>query len=288
VTPAGELVRADAQNHSDLFWAARGSGPGFFGVVTRFHVRVYPRPKVIAMGIHTFPLELLEDVFRWAHEIGPRVPRTMELMLLIHRDDAGEIEVAVTGPVLVDTQAEADEALALLQTCPVIDQAKISVANVPVSLDDLFAGSASVYPDEHRWVTDNMWTHAPIEDLLPGLRRIAETLPGGPSHMLWMNWGASPPRQDMAYSVEDETYIACYAASPDAADDPINVEWSTERMREMEHLASGIQLADENLGRRPARFVSDENLRRLDELRAAYDPEGMFHPWMGRPWESGR
>ena len=51
----------------------------------------------------------------------------------------------------------------------------------------------------------------------------------------------------------------------------------------MEHLATGIQLADENLGLRPARFVSDEHLARLDGLRARYDPDGRFHPWMGRP-----
>ena len=49
----------------------------------------------------------------------------------------------------------------------------------------------------------------------------------------------------------------------------------------MEHFASGIQLADENLGQRPARFVSEENLARLDELRGRWDPQGLFHPWMG-------
>jgi hypothetical protein len=54
-------------------------------------------------------------------------------------------------------------------------------------------------------------------------------------------------------------------------------------MREMEDLATGIQLADENLGARPARFVGEEHLRRLDEVRARYDPEGLFHAWMGRP-----
>jgi hypothetical protein len=69
----------------------------------------------------------------------------------------------------------------------------------------------------------------------------------------------------------------------DPADDPANVAWVADRMREMEHLASGIQLADENLGERPARFVTDANLARLDELRAKHDPEGRFHPWMGRP-----
>ena len=71
----------------------------------------------------------------------------------------------------------------------------------------------------------------------------------------------------MAYSVEDETYIALYGVWRTPADDAVNVAWATERMREMEPLASGIQLADENLAARPARFVSDENLARLDAIR---------------------
>jgi FAD/FMN-containing dehydrogenase len=280
-------VRADGERHSDLYWAARGAGPGFFGVVTRFHVRVYARPKVIATAVHTYPLEALEEVFRWVHEIGPRVPRAMELMVLIHRDEAGDVEVAVTGPVLAETEREASEALALLESCPALARAKLSLGNVPVTFDDLFAGSGALYPDEHRWAIDNTWTHAPIDELLPFLHRIAETLPQAPSHMLWMNWGQSPERPDMAYSVEDETYIACYGGSPDATGDAATAEWATERMREMERLSTGIQLADENLGRRPARFVSDDHLRRLDGVRASYDPDGLFHPWMGRPWEPG-
>ncbi|MET0816268.1 MAG: BBE domain-containing protein, partial [Solirubrobacteraceae bacterium] len=36
-------------------------------------------------------------------------------------------------------------------------------------------------------------------------------------------------------------------------------------------------------GMRPARFVSAENLARLDAVRARYDPDGRFHSWMGRP-----
>src|SRR5262249_46404692 len=34
VTADGEVVRADASRNCDLYWAARGAGPGFFGVVT--------------------------------------------------------------------------------------------------------------------------------------------------------------------------------------------------------------------------------------------------------------
>lgn len=282
VTAEGELVRADEENHPDLFWAARGSGPGFFGAVTRFHLRLYPEPAHVANAVYLYPLECLEEVFTWLAEIGPRVAREVELMAIIHRDHEGELEIAVTGPALVDSAEQAAEALAVLETCPVRERAKLAVPNVEVGLPDLYAAVHESYPDDHRYAVDNMWTHAPVADLLPGLRRIAETLPAAPSHMLWMNWGPSPPRPEMAYSVEDETYIALYAVWDDTEEDEANVAWATERMREMEGLASGIQLADENLGRRPARFVGEGNLARLDEVRAAYDPDGLFHPWMGR------
>lgn len=283
----GELVRADAERNAELLWAARGAGPGFFGVVTRFHLRLQPKPRVVANGVYLYPVEVLEEVFRWAHAIGPRIPRTMELMLIVHRTDGGELEIAVTGPVLEHGEQAARDALALLETCPVVDQAKVAERYIPVELADLYAGVHAAYPDEHRYSADNMWTSATIEELLPGLRAIAETMPAAPSHMLWMNWGPGatppPPRPDMAYSVEDDTYIAVYGVWQDPAEDGVNVAWVAERMREMEHLASGIQLADENLEERPARFLSDEHMRRLDELRASNDPNGRFYPWMSRP-----
>lgn len=282
VTADGKVVRADESQNADLLWAARGAGPGFFAAVLRFHLRLYPRPRHVANGAFIYPIDVLEEVFSWAQEIGPRVAREMELMVFIHRDADGEPEIAVTGPVLARDAEEAAAALALLETCPVRERAKVAAPNAEVTLADLYAAAHVSYPDGARYAVDNMWTHAPVAELVPGLRRIAETMPEAPSHMLWMNWGPSPPRPDMAYSVEDDTYIALYGVWGDAADDAANVAWVADRMREMDHLSSGIQLADENLGQRPARFAGDRNMARLDELRAKYDPDGLFHPWMGR------
>jgi FAD/FMN-containing dehydrogenase len=282
VTPEGELMTVDQESEPDLFWAARGAGPGFFSVITRYHLKLYPMPPVIANGIFTYPLDALEEVFTWAWEIGPKVPRWMELMVFAHRDQ-GEPELVVTAPVLAPSEAEAREALALLESCPALDRAKIALPFFPAQLEDLFAGVSASYPDDHRYAVDNMWTHAAAADLLPGIRRAAESLPEAPSHLMWMNWGASPAREPMAYSVEDETYIALYAVWQDQADDAANLDWATGNMKSMEALASGIQLADENLGRRPARFMDEENLSRVDRIRADRDPEGLFHEWMGRP-----
>jgi hypothetical protein len=52
--------------------------------------------------------------------------------------------------------------------------------------------------------------------------------------------------------------------------------WPVQQMGRLEPLSRGIQLADENLVARPARFLSDENAERLESLRAQHDPEGRF------------
>ncbi|HJU97267.1 MAG TPA: FAD-binding protein, partial [Jiangellaceae bacterium] len=46
VTADGKLLRVDAENHPELFWAIRGGG-GNFGVVTRFHFRLHEVASVV-------------------------------------------------------------------------------------------------------------------------------------------------------------------------------------------------------------------------------------------------
>ena len=283
VTADGELRRADEQTDADLFWAARGAGPGFFGVVTRFHLRLHEWPRTAMNSIYLYPAELLEEIFTWAREIGPSVARSVEMMLFLQRPGGDQRVIGVTGPVLAGSEEEARDALTILETCPVRDRASAASPCMPADFADLVATSRLLFPDGNRFAADNMWTSAPATDLVPGLRRIADTLPPEPSHAMWMNWGPSPARPDMAYSVEDDVYIALYASWRDPGDDDRHARWPGDRMREMEHLATGIQLADENLAERPARFVSDAHLRRLDEVRARYDPDARFHSWMARP-----
>jgi FAD/FMN-containing dehydrogenase len=45
-TADGEVLRVDADNHPDLFWAIRGGG-GNFGVVTRFHYRLHAVDEIV-------------------------------------------------------------------------------------------------------------------------------------------------------------------------------------------------------------------------------------------------
>lgn len=86
----------------------------------------------------------------------------------------------------------------------------------------------------------------------------------------------------MAYSLEDEIYLALYGVWKHADDDEKYSGWAQSSMTAMAHLQTGIQLADENLGARPAPFASAEAMERLDRVRAEYDPQGRFYSWMGR------
>ena len=63
----GELRHASPSENAEMYWAARGAGPGFFGVITRFHLKLYPRPKVIGAKLAFYTADHLEEIVRWAH-----------------------------------------------------------------------------------------------------------------------------------------------------------------------------------------------------------------------------
>ena len=71
----GELVRADADSHPDLFWAVRGGG-GSFGAITALEFALYPVDSVYA-GALFFPLDRTAEVLhRWA-EWAPGSPEEL-------------------------------------------------------------------------------------------------------------------------------------------------------------------------------------------------------------------
>jgi FAD/FMN-containing dehydrogenase len=286
ITADGEQIHCDADNHADLYWAARGAGPGFFGVVTSFYLKLYPRPAVCGTSLYIYPFDVADEVYTWARSVSAEVDRRVEMQMLATRSvpEMGlDIPAIVcASPAFADSEEEAEKALAVFDTCPVADQALVKNPYLPTDLPTWYDVVMTHYLGDHRYTADNMWTSASADELLPGIRTILDTMPPHPSHLLWLNWGPSPPRQDMAYSVEDEIYLALYGSWKDAADDDKYGDWARSNMAAMAHLATGIQLADENLGQRPAKFATDEAMVRLDKARASYDPDGLFNSWMGR------
>ena len=285
VTADGTYIHANAHQNADIYWAARGSGGGFFGVVVRFHLKLFALPKYRSIIVHDFYLKHLEEVYNWAYEVGPTIPKAVEFQMVMSNKMLTILGpgIEAVAPIFADTRDEYEEAMAFMKNSPIKNKAVIATPAFNPGIDRLYKTVMTHYPENYYWGVDNMWTHAPIEDLMPYIKEIARTMPPSPSHFLWLNWHPGTLKTDMVYSNEDAIYLALYANWKNAADTAKYGDWAVNMMQEMSHLSTGIQLADEGLHKRTAPFLSDANLKKIQEIRADRDPNGLFHEWHSRP-----
>ncbi len=285
ITAAGELLYADTNTNADLFWAARGAGSGFFGIVIKFYLKVYDLPKYRAVIAHDFSIKHLEDVYNWAYEVGAEIPKAVEFQMLMSKNMLNVLGpgIEALAPIFADTKDEFEAAKSFMKNSPIAHKAIIKTPAINPGIDLLYKTAMAHYPENHCWGVDNMWTHAQIDDLLPFIKLIAESLPPPPSHFLWLNWHPGDLAHNMAYSKEDDIYLSLYSCWKNASDTGIYGNWASEMMRKMEHLATGIQLADEALHKRTASFMSQENLNKVQTIRTERDPQGIFYEWHSKP-----
>ncbi len=74
VTADGQVRRASADEHPDLFWAIRGGG-GNFGVVTEFEFRLHEVDPMVQFGLFFWGLDQGPEVMRFARELIPAMSR---------------------------------------------------------------------------------------------------------------------------------------------------------------------------------------------------------------------
>lgn len=285
ITADGDLVHASESENADLFWAARGAGAGFFGVIVKFYLKLYPLPKYRAIIAHDFAIRHLEDVYRWAYDVGPQIPKAVEFQMLMSQNMMNLMGPGIEAfaPIFADTQDEFEEAKQFMERSPIKKKALIATPAFNPGIEVFYKATMAHYPADYHYGVDNMWTHASIDDLLPYIKEISQTLPPAPSHFLWLNWYPDALDTDMAYSKEDNIYMALYSCWKDQADTALYTNWASEMVGKMQHFSSGIQLADEGLHKRTDRFMSDQNFEKLQAFRRQRDPEERFWAWHSAP-----
>ncbi|MEU9404502.1 FAD-binding protein [Streptomyces sp. NPDC048281] len=277
VTADGELVRADESEHSDLFWAARGAGPGFFGVVTRFHLRTRPLPRHLAHTVHAYPLDLFDEVMTWLHDVHHTVSDLVEIVALTQTPpDLDGPVLLVTGVAMTDTAQEAAEALAPLHANPYADRALFRVEAQPTTLAEQLAGQRIANPEGHRYFVDNAWLTGSAEEVVPAIRKAFTEHPTRQTFTIWFSMAPLRQLPDMAFSLQSEIYCASYVVHDDATRDAELRGWLDEAMAAMQPVTAGQYLGDSDFTVRQLRFMGDEQWRRLNGIRAARDPKGVF------------
>jgi len=274
VNARGELIHASENENADYYWAARGSGPGFFGAATRYYVRLHPRPQVMRSHGFTFDVDEVETVVGWVRETMQTFPAILEVVMLGRQKDGAPM-VTLIGNCLGNTEAEVSAALAILDTCPAAPRAKSSWTRDIVVPYDVEPATDS-NPTGARFAVDNIWTNASSAQLLPLLRQLFTDFPTPKSYVFLQVWGPVRKLPDMAYSVQGELYISSNAVYYDPADDARCAHWVVDAMRRLDSISIGGQMNDENLAQHPARYMSMESAKRLDALRRKYDPHQRF------------
>lgn len=274
VTADGELIRCDENRNSDFLWAARGSGPGFFGIAVRYHLDLHPAPIQTTISELVFPLDVVADVMAWVD--GTAFPECMEVIINYLVKDGVPV-ILVMAVTFAATKQEADQALAVLQSCPVAGSALHKRLDVPTTIpapseaEDVFSVATG-----GRFTVDGAYTEAPLTEVFSLLHRELLAPPTPFCHFAVGHWQPTGRIKDMAYSITGRHYVSVMAITYDPAEDQKCAAWVARLIELLTPIATGAQMNDENIPVNKLPYLSKASSARLESLRAKYDPERRF------------
>jgi FAD binding domain len=285
VTADGDVAWCDESANADLFWAARGAGPGFFGVVTAFRLRTRERYRELTQTTYVYPPAVAGEVLDWLYSARHEVPPSVELVA-VGITPPLPAELGHFGPALVVDGVSFDggpSSLRALDTCPAAGAALARRAAEPVTIGELRAEQMRANPEGHRYTVDNAYLAGPRDALIPALTPAFTTLPTPKSFSLWFDLAHLPARPldasglpDMALSVQTDLYFASYVVGESPGQDARCRSWLSGTMSRLAPFSAGCYLGDSDLTVRPDRFMSDAAWDRYLRVRAERDPGGRF------------
>ncbi|KAH7124350.1 FAD binding domain protein [Dactylonectria macrodidyma] len=289
VTADGEVKYCDEFENSDLFWAARGAGPGFPAIVTRFFFKTRPLAKVYKRNAYIWPIDKYEVVMRWLVSLTPTLSDDIEVGVttLVPRGRDERI-IIVNSTVFAESEADA---LSKLQ--PLIKTHPSGTVMAEDCVDTSFAqeykeAEKAVWVEGFRYIADTVWLNQSA-DIVEVCKKAFAELPSKDGVAFWepMNPVSRRPLQDMALSLQTDYYIALYAIYEHAEDDERNGNWMQEHMAELEVHSVGTYFGDHDIAARPTKYWSNEAGERLMAIRKTRDPKGRICGYLDAADESG-
>src|SRR3954447_5965807 len=283
VTARGDLVRASADEHPELFWALRGGG-GNFGVVTAIELALHPVGPEVLAGLVLHPAERGRELMRRFRDVMDSAPDELSLAFAyltgpdedpIPAELRGRPAVAVVG-MYAGPIEDGERALAPIRELgpPALDGfGPAPYAGFQSALDD---------PPGYR----NWWTAEYVDDLtddaIDAIASLSEQLPPGPAQIFIPAWGgavARAPEGATPLAKRDARYVVHPLLMwEDAAEDDRMISFG-RRYREV--------LAPYRTGGTYLNFLGEEgaervraaygpNHERLARVKAGWDPDNVF------------
>jgi FAD/FMN-containing dehydrogenase len=287
VTADGMVRRASRDEHPDLFWAARGGGRGL-GVVTSFEFDLHPVGPDVAVGQFIFPYEEAESVMRGFRDLVPAMPETVSPELVVwsippdpdipeelHWSKAVFVLGVYSGPA-----SEVGDLFAPFATLgtPFADlSGTVPYVAVQSDVDALIPDGIRAYMKSH--FADDL-----SDEAIAALLESDASRPSPLSLIAIRTLGGAVARvgdDDSAYAHRGATFnvsVDAFWAEPEL--DDAAIAWARSTWDAFEPFSTGgvyvnfSGLGDEADDVRPS--VQGAHAGRLDQIRAEYDPDGVF------------
>jgi FAD/FMN-containing dehydrogenase len=272
----GELIRANASEHSDLFWALKGGG-GNFGVVTSITYRMYPISTVIS-GMVLHPLAHARDVLRFYRDfVMSGLPDELIVYASALCAPDGNPVVALI-PAWCGDIAEGERVLEPLRRfgSPIADL--ISTMPYPV-MQKMLDGAA---PFGLRSYWKSRFLRDFPDDAIDSFVQYAETITSPRSFAILENAHGAVSRvsaDSTAFPTRTDGFdLVLISLWTDSQEDQRHVDWTREFFNAMQAWSAGSvyvnALDQDDVGRVPEAYGA--NYARLSAVKAIYDPENRF------------
>ena len=292
VTVDGEVLTVGAEENPDLFWGLRGGGANF-GVATSFEFDCFEIGPEIAVAQPIYPApdeETVRDLLGQYRDYVADAPREVTSMAIVTSvpplpfvpREAHGAPVVMFYAAYAGDPVEGEDVLRPLREMgePAMDMS----ARMPfIALHEI---ANELFPSGNRYSWHSLYADEASDDLIERIAANAANRPEGEAAIeLWHLGGAvSDVAPDAtAYAHRDATFmIGTSATWRDPAADAAHLEWaeaSWTDLRESEATREGSYPGFPGFvtGEERARMAYGENLDRLADLKAEYDPENLLH-----------
>jgi FAD/FMN-containing dehydrogenase len=290
VTADGGFIHADADSHPDLYWALRGGG-GDFGIVTHFEYQLHPLGPIVYGGYIGWTLDQTPEVFSKLHDQISGAPEELQLeFILVTGPEVELIPPQLHGEpivLLTITWMDGDVVEGERRVAPFrerVTPAFEMLGQFPYAAFQAMGDPLS--PHGRRSYTYAGFLPEELsDDLLQISGRFVEECQGTvwPTIELYQMGGAVarvPKDATPASEFRDAGWYYIAGASWwDPSDDEVAIDW----VRRLDAALEPFRLpgryinfvSDDDIeGQRES--LGDQTFARLAEVKAKYDPEGVF------------
>jgi FAD/FMN-containing dehydrogenase len=279
VNPAGDIVTADANNNTDLFWASRGGGGGTFGAATQFRIGLIPIGNVQVFKVTWILRESrAARVFKAWQTWAPNAPNAITTFCRISKTGAGNINVHCAGQSTGTATALRNELSNLTSVDPPTDALVIETRSFWGAVVH-FAGGFAYTSDLFKGKSD--YLTSPMSDdgiatlmgplLVRGITAICDSY-GGAVNAVAAADTAFAHRAGTLYSIQ---YASTWDDPALTAARLCEMSALYDAMRPYVSGSAYVNYCDLDLANW-AQAYWGQNLTRLQAIKSAFDPQSLF------------